>query len=81
MAWTIRDDLRLTIRMGLTRGLRLVRGMRRKLSEEERNRVTDVIVDQVLRSNYKIRVDNGAKRYVPLRTATLLHRATLFTEQ
>ncbi len=39
MVWTIRDDLRLTIRMGLTRGLRLVRGMRRKLSEEERNRV------------------------------------------
>jgi hypothetical protein len=56
MAWTIRDDLRLTTKMGLTRGLTLVHGMRRQLSEEERNRIAAVIVDQVLRSNYRIEV-------------------------
>jgi hypothetical protein len=61
MPWTIRDDLRLTIRMGLTRGLRLVYFMRRKLSEEERNRVADAIVEQVLRSNYKIEVGQPMK--------------------
>lgn len=54
MPWTIRDDLRLTIRIGLTRGLSLVHGMRRKLAEEERNRVADAIIEQVLLSNYEI---------------------------
>ena len=65
MPWTIRDDLRLTIRMGLTRGLRLVHGMRRKLTEEERNRVADAIVDQVLRSNYKIEVGDPMEGHGP----------------
>ncbi len=65
MAWTIRDDLRLTVRMGLTRGLRLVHGMRRKLSEEERNRIADAIVDQVLRSNYKIEVGEPMECHGP----------------
>jgi hypothetical protein len=54
MPWTIRDDLRLTIRLGLTRGLRLVHGMRRKLTEEERSRVADAIIDQLHLSNYEI---------------------------
>jgi hypothetical protein len=54
MAWTIRDDLRLTIKLGLTRGLARIRGLRRTLSEAERGRIADVITDQVLRSNYRI---------------------------
>jgi hypothetical protein len=33
----LEDDLRLSIRMGLTKGLRLVRGLRRLLDEEDRN--------------------------------------------
>jgi hypothetical protein len=41
MAWTIKDDLRLSIRMGLGKGFRLVRGLRRQLSEEERDRIAD----------------------------------------
>ena len=65
MPWTIRDDLRLTIRMGLTRGLRLVHGMRRKLTEEERNRVAEAIVDQVLRSNYKIEAGDPIEGHGP----------------
>lgn len=54
MAWTSRDDLRLTIRMGLTRGLTRVRGMRRQLSEEERDRIADAIIDQLDLSNYSV---------------------------
>jgi hypothetical protein len=54
MTWTIRDDLRLSIRMGLTRGLRLVRGMRRQLSENERGRVAEAIVDHLDRANWRI---------------------------
>jgi hypothetical protein len=54
MAWTSRDDLRLTIRMGLTRGLTRVHGMRRQLSEEERDRIADAIIDQLNLSNYRI---------------------------
>lgn len=54
MTWTIRDDLRLSIRMGLTRGLRLVRGMRRQLSEDERDRVAAAIADHLDRANWRI---------------------------
>lgn len=54
MAWTSQDDLRLTIRMGLTRGLTRVHGLRRQLSEEERNRIADAIIDELSLSNYRI---------------------------
>jgi len=54
MVWSSRDDLRLTIRMGLTRGFKLVHGMRRQLSEEERDRIADAIIDQLMLSNYRV---------------------------
>lgn len=54
MVWSSRDELRLTIRMGLTRGLTLVHGMRRQLSEEERNRIAEAIIDQLALANYRI---------------------------
>ena len=54
MVWSSRDDLRLAIRMGLTKGLRLVSGMRRQLTEEERNRVADAIIDHLNSANYRI---------------------------
>ena len=43
MPFTREDDLRLSIRMGLTKGLRLIRGMRRQLDEDERSRVAEAI--------------------------------------
>jgi hypothetical protein len=43
MPFTREDDLRLSIRMGLTKGLRLVRGLRRQLDEDERNRIAEAI--------------------------------------
>jgi hypothetical protein len=54
MPWSSRDELRLTIRMGLTRGLTLVHGMRRKLTEQERDRIADAIIDQLSLSNYRV---------------------------
>jgi hypothetical protein len=41
MPFTPEDDLRLSIRMGLTKGLRLVRAMRRQLDEDDRNLVAE----------------------------------------
>jgi hypothetical protein len=37
MPWTPEDNLRLAIRMGLTKGLRLVRGLRRQFDEDDRD--------------------------------------------
>jgi len=54
MPFTREDDLRLSIRMGLTKGLRLIRGMRRQLSEDERTRVAETIREQLMLSNWKI---------------------------
>lgn len=52
--WTERDELRLAIRMGLTKGFRLVHGMRRQLSEQERDRIADAVIDQLELSNYRV---------------------------
>ena len=54
MTWTLQDDLRLSIRMGLTKGLRRVRGLRRQLSEEERNRIAAAIAEHLELANWKI---------------------------
>ena len=54
MSWTIHDDLRLSIRIGLTRGLALIRGKRRMLSPEERERVAAVIAEHLRRANWRI---------------------------
>ena len=52
--WSKADDLRLTVLMGLRRGLKLCRGMRRALTEDEQHKVAAVIVEDVERSNWKI---------------------------
>jgi len=54
MSWTIHDDLRLSIRIGLTKGLALLRGKRRVLSPEERDRVAAVIAEHLSRANWRI---------------------------
>jgi hypothetical protein len=64
MPFTRKDDLRLSIRMGLTKGLRLIRGMRRQLDEDERNRVAEAIREtpRVSLANWKI--ERRARRSV-----------------
>ena len=54
MSFTREDDLRLSVRIGLTKGLRLVRGMRRQLDEDERNRVAEAIREHLALAGWQI---------------------------
>jgi hypothetical protein len=40
--------------MGLRKGLRLIRGMRRSLTEDEQHKIADAIVVHLEQSNWKI---------------------------
>jgi hypothetical protein len=52
--WTRDDDLRLSIVMGLRAGLRLIRGMRRSLTEDEQDKIADAIAQHLQKNNWKI---------------------------
>jgi hypothetical protein len=52
--WTNTDELRLSIVMGLRKGLSLIRGMRRALTEDEQHRVATCIAEHLESSNWKI---------------------------
>ena len=52
--WSKADDLRLSVVMGLRRGLSLIRGMRRSLTEDEQHKVATVIVEHLESTNWKI---------------------------
>jgi len=54
MTYTERDSLRLSVVMGLRKGLSLCRGMRRSLTEDQQNTVVIEIIKQLELSNYKI---------------------------
>jgi hypothetical protein len=55
MAFTPEDDLHLSIQMGLTKGLRLVRGMRRQLDEDDRNRVAEATREHLALAGWRIK--------------------------
>jgi hypothetical protein len=59
MPFTRQDDLRLSIRMGLSKGLRLVRGLRRQLDEDERNRIAEAIREHLALAGWKIEPGPG----------------------
>jgi hypothetical protein len=63
--WTKADDLRLTVVMGLRKGLSLIRGMRRSLSEEEQHKIAGAIVDQLEEQNWKIEHGPPAEGHGP----------------
>jgi hypothetical protein len=52
--WTHDDVLRLTIVMGLRDGLRLIRGMRRALTEDEQHKIAHAIAKHLQKNNRKI---------------------------
>jgi hypothetical protein len=52
--WTRADELRLSVVMGLRDGLRLIRGMRRSLTEDEQHKVASAIVHHLESTNWKI---------------------------
>jgi hypothetical protein len=58
--WTKADELRLSIVMGLRKGLSLIRGMRRALTEDEQSKVATCIVEHLESTNWKI--DQGPTR-------------------
>ena len=55
MPFTPEDDLRLSIRMGL----RLVRGMRRQLDEDDRNLVAETIREHLALAGWRINPGPG----------------------
>ncbi len=59
MQFTREDDLRLSLRMGLSKGLKLVRGMRRALDEDEKNRVADAIREHLQLAGWRIEPGPG----------------------
>jgi hypothetical protein len=52
--WGKADELRLSGLMGLRKGLSLVRGMRRSLTEDEQHKIAGAIVEHLEQSNWKI---------------------------
>jgi hypothetical protein len=47
-------ELRLSVIMGLRKGLRLIRRMRRSLTEDEQHKIAGAIVQELKQSNWKI---------------------------
>jgi hypothetical protein len=48
------EELRLSVVMGLRKGLKLIRGMKRSLSEDEQHKIAGAIVEHLEQSNWKI---------------------------
>jgi hypothetical protein len=51
--WTKAEDLRFSVMIGLRDGLRLVRGMRRSLTENEQRKVAGAIAKHLESTNWK----------------------------
>jgi hypothetical protein len=58
--WTKADELRFSVLMGLRKGLSLIRGMRRSLTDAEQHKVADAIVEHLEKSNWNI--EHGPSR-------------------
>jgi hypothetical protein len=52
--WGKADELRLSVLMGLRKGLSRIRGMRRSLADDEQHKVADAIVEHLEKNNWKI---------------------------
>jgi hypothetical protein len=52
--WGKADELRLSVLMGLRKGLSLIRGMRRSLTDDEQHKVAEAIVEHLESHNWKI---------------------------
>jgi hypothetical protein len=59
MPFTPEDNLRLAIRFGLVKGLRLVRGLRRQLDEDDRNRIAEAIREHLALAGWRIEPGPG----------------------
>ena len=59
MPFTPDDNLRLAIRMGLVKGLRLVRGLRQQLGDEDRYHVAEAIREHLALARWRIKPGPG----------------------
>ena len=51
--WTTRHLFQFSVRLGLRRGLKLIRGARRTFTEGEQDKIADAIVEDLERSNWR----------------------------
>jgi hypothetical protein len=52
--WTQRQLFQFSVKLGLRKGLKLIRGARRTFSEDEQEKIAEAIVEDLARSNWKI---------------------------
>jgi hypothetical protein len=57
--FTAEGNLRLSIRMGLMKGLRLMRGLRRQLNDADRNLVAEAIREHLTLAGWSIKAGPG----------------------
>jgi len=74
--WGKADDLRLSVLLGLRRGLSLCRGMRRSLTDDEQHKVAGAIVEHLERSNWKIEQGPMPEGHGPGLMSTKLDRSS-----
>jgi hypothetical protein len=55
--WTERQDLIFSFKMALRSALRVLRGMRKSLTDEQQDRVAEMMVEDLRRQNWKIEKD------------------------
>ena len=60
--WSRRQEFQLSVKLGLRKGLALIRGMRRMLNDHEQDKVAEAIVEQLERSNWKVEQGPTARR-------------------
>ena len=59
MPFTPDDNLRLAIRYGLVKGLRLVRGLRQQFDEDDRTHVAEAIREHLALAGWQIEPGSG----------------------
>ncbi len=52
--WSDRQDLVFSFKMALRDALSVIRGMRRSLTDEQQQRVAEMMVEHLLKQNWKI---------------------------
>jgi hypothetical protein len=52
--WTDQQDLAFSFKMALRRALSVLRGMRKSLTDEQQDRVAEMMIEHLRRQNWKI---------------------------
>jgi len=52
--WSKAENLRFSVKLGLRKGLKLIRGMRRAITDEDQDKIALAIVEDLERNNWKI---------------------------